>query len=193
MMDVVETHANERLDSVQPVIDAAAFRDALDTIGPRVYRYICSRVGQQAADDVFAETFEVAWRARAKFVKPQENGLEAWLLAIATRVIAAHRRVEMRWLRMSRDAAAHRADRSAIGPPEDEILERLQSNSSRIGEALAALPNRERDVLLLHTLGDLSYAEIATALQIPIGTVRSRINRGRARLAKALSREGYPW
>jgi RNA polymerase sigma-70 factor (ECF subfamily) len=56
--------------------------------------------------------------------------------------------------------------------------------------AIAALPSGERDVLLLFAWADLTYGEIAAALRIPTGTVRSRLNRGRGRLREQLRRSG---
>ena len=80
-------------------------------------------------------------------------------------------------------------------PAHDEttsIDERVDAavRARRVGSTLARLPRRERDPLLLHVLNDMPYEDISRILGVPIGTVRSRISRGRARLAERLSDGG---
>ena len=68
--------------------------------------------------------------------------------------------------------------------PTEQVASRLDAVElwSRVAEALALLPDGERDALLLYVWEELSYDEIAAALGVPVGTVRSRINRARQRL-----------
>lgn len=160
-----------------------AFRNVFQRHHERVRRYVVSRVGPQSADDVVSETFVAAFQARNRFNSDRSADAVPWLLGIATNVIARHRASERRWLsHCSAELQQHHVPESF----EDDADTRTDAARSRESLALAIgrLPRREREPLLLHVSGDLSYEEISAALAIPIGTVASRINRGRTRLAK---------
>ena len=107
-----------------------------------------------------------------------------WLYGIATNVLRRSRRAERRQLR-----AYGRSGVDQWAVYEDEAAARVDGSAldARLARALAAMRPRERDALLLYALADLSYEEIAFALDIPIGTVRTWIHRAR-RTARAYSR-----
>src|SRR5262245_35062385 len=122
------------------ILSEERFRDVLDQYGQAVHRYITSRVGPEAAEDVMAEVFAAAWKSRAKVVdQGGRNALECWLVGIASRLIAAHRRVEYRWLRMCADTARQLADRSGE-TDESDVDERADADeltrNARIAEAV---------------------------------------------------------
>ncbi len=169
------------------ILDEQTFRQAVLDHGPAIYRYAASRVGPAGAEDVMAETFAAAWRSRVKFVDRRENGLEAWLIAITTVIISAHRRAEQHWLRMCADTARVQAQRALEEDEMDRADARLDAETlmrrARVAESIVQMPRHEREPLLLHTLNNMSYSTISNVLNIPIGTVRSRISRARARLA----------
>jgi len=175
------------------LLDEQSFRKAIDDVGPAIYRYALTRVGPQHAEDVVSDTYIAAWKIRDRFVDPSNNGLEAWLIGIARKTVAGHRRRERRWLRMCADALKQRADASNA-PDEIDAIERVDfaklARVSKIAVQIAKLPSRERDPLLLHVLHGYTYAEISEILDLPLGTVRSRISRGRARLAKSVRTAG---
>jgi RNA polymerase sigma-70 factor (ECF subfamily) len=105
-------------------------------------------------------------------------------LGIATKLISRHRRSE---------AAHYRAiHRSPLGEPTEGPAERVAAGISAeavrpvLAAALADLPARDRDVLVLIGWAELTYEQTATALGIPVGTVRSRLNRARRRIRAAL-------
>jgi RNA polymerase sigma-70 factor (ECF subfamily) len=159
-----------------------AFRTVFQRHHERLRRYVVSRVGPQAADDIVAESFIVAFQARDRFVPSSGTDALPWLLGVATNVLARHRAAERRWVaQCSAEHFSH--DRPA--PFEDRSNERTDAARAAhaLARALRRLPSREREPLLLHVLGELSYEEIASTLGIPVGTVASRINRGRARLS----------
>jgi RNA polymerase sigma-70 factor (ECF subfamily) len=167
------------------LLDEATFQDAIDAHGAAIYRYAVAQVGAQHADDLLAETFAVAWASRAKYTDGCGSGLEAWLITIARVLAAAHHRTERRWRRMRVAATRHRADH--IGEHEEaDALDRLDAATlmerAQVHELLRELPERERDPLLLHVLEGYTYEEISELLEVPVGTVRSRISRGRVRL-----------
>jgi RNA polymerase sigma factor (sigma-70 family) len=156
-------------DSLErPTAFSALYERHLDAVA----RYVARRVGATAAEDLTAEVFVRAFRARIRYRPERETALP-WLLGIAGHVVADNRRAERRRL-----AALERlaADAAAQAPRGDNQL------SAGLVRRLRALPTRDRDALLLVVWGELSYEEAAEALEIPVGTVRSRIARARGRL-----------
>jgi RNA polymerase sigma-70 factor (ECF subfamily) len=154
-----------------------------------IYRYMAARIGPDVADDLAAETFLAAFRRKHTF-DPRLGAVRPWLYGIATNLIAGHRRAESR-----RYAALARIGiDAAVQDDEEQIAQRLTAWQARrsLARALARLPDRDRDVLLLTAVGELSYAEVAFALSVPEGTVASRLNRARRRLAAAFG-PGNPW
>jgi RNA polymerase sigma-70 factor (ECF subfamily) len=167
--------------------DDRGFQRAYDAHSLSVYRYVISRLGPDAAEDVTAEVFIAAWRARANY-SSDRGSLEAWFMGVATNVIARHRAAEARWVRMSRDTARMRTDEPPTSGDMEDVDHRIdnEARNARVRAAMAHIPPREREPLLLHIVTEMSYEEIAIALDIPIGTVRSRISRGRARLQQRI-------
>ena len=166
-----------------PVAFAAVFDRHYDF----VHRYLARRVGFDLSDDLASETFTTAFRVRARY-DLSHSGARPWLLGIATNLIRHHRRAEVRRLRAyERLEAEH-----AAGIDEEMVAARADAAAARprIARALARVPDRDRDALLLLAWADLTYAEIAVALGIPIGTVRSRIHRARNRLRELLDPGG---
>jgi RNA polymerase sigma-70 factor (ECF subfamily) len=139
-----------------------------------VHRYLRRRVGAEGAEDLTAEVFVRAFRGRSEYGVLHDTALP-WLLGIASNLIGDHRRAERRRLatleRLScgRELSAHQDEMRGVSPSLVRALRRLAA--------------RDRDALLLVAWGELSYDETARALNVPIGTVRSRIARARAQLA----------
>jgi RNA polymerase sigma-70 factor (ECF subfamily) len=98
-----------------------------------------------------------------------------WLFGIANNLLRRHYRDEERRLRAFAQLDVRRDD--------------VWPNEPRLADALAALSREERDVLLLFAWADLAYDEIAVALGVPVGTVRSRLHRARAQFRAALEKE----
>lgn len=145
-----------------------------------VHRFVCQRVGGSVADDVAAETFVRAFERRSSYDTSVERALP-WLLGIAVNLVAHHRRSEARQLRALASLAA-----AEPGPDGDVRLDSRRL-SARLIAGLERLDNYDRDVVLLYAWGELSYEEIGQALAIPVGTVRSRLNRARRKLRDALA------
>jgi RNA polymerase sigma factor (sigma-70 family) len=151
----------------------AVFAEVYDRHASAVYRYAARRAGIDAADDMMAETFLVSFERRMRFDETYVSALP-WLLGIATVLIRKHRGAEARFLRAV----------AASGPPAtvvDDQDDRLDASLTVRGLAGASrrMPARDRDALLLYAWGDLDYEGVALALDIPVGTVRSRLNRAR--------------
>jgi len=146
-----------------------------------LYRYLARRVGVDEADALLGEVFRVAFERRSAYDQAYESA-RPWLYGIATRLVAGHRRRESRRLRAT-------ARLLAAGPrcgddQADAVAERLDAAAlwPSVTEAVNRLPAWERDALLLHVWEGLSYQEVAASLGVPVGTVRSRLNRARRRL-----------
>ena len=150
---------------------------------PRIQRYVLRRLGADAADDIVAETFLLAFRQRAGFDVARGDALP-WLYGIATNLLGRHRRDEIRLYK----ALARTGIDPVIAPFTDQVDERVTATaaSRRLAEALAGLKPAYRDALLLVAWGSLSYEETSAAVGIPAGTVRSRISRARAELRRTL-------
>jgi RNA polymerase sigma factor (sigma-70 family) len=179
--------AAERLRARARTGDADAFGELFDSCAKAVYNHAFRLLGDwTAAEDVMAQTFLEAWRSRAQ-IAADGGSLRPWLLGIATNLARGHRRASRR-----RAAALLRLGPLPDTPDfSDEAAGRLD-DSRRIAalhRSLSRLRPDEFEVLALCTWSDLSYAEAAEALGIPVGTVRSRLSRARAKLLKATERE----
>lgn len=163
------------------------FAELYDRHAPALQRFAARRLGRQLAEDICAEVFAVAFRRRESYDSRYADA-RPWLYGIATRLIGRHRRAEVRMLR-----ALSRSDTERAGRWEpDAVHERLEAAAAgpALAAALAALPAGHRDVLLLTAWAELSYEEIAAALRVPVGTVRSRLNRARRQVREALAAHG---
>jgi RNA polymerase sigma factor (sigma-70 family) len=150
---------------------------------PRIQRYVIRRLGADAADDIVAETFLLAFRQRAAYDVARENALP-WLYGIATNLVGRHRRAELRLYR----ALARTGTDPVLEPFTDQSDNRLTADAERrrLASAIAALTPAYRDTLLLVAWAELSYEEAAAALGVPVGTVRSRLSRARTGLRLTL-------
>jgi RNA polymerase sigma factor (sigma-70 family) len=158
--------------------DPEIFARLYDRHAPNLHRYVTRRLGYDTADDVVAETFLTAFRARRRF-DPRRVDAGPWLYGIAANLIGKHRRAEIRM---------HRAfARTGVGPAEsytDGVEARVAASGLQrtLAAALADLSTGDREVLLLVAWADLTYEQVAEALDIPVGTVRSRLHRARRKV-----------
>ncbi|MFC6540648.1 RNA polymerase sigma factor [Nonomuraea salmonea] len=160
------------------------FGAVFDAHYAEIHRYASRRLGPQAADDVCAETFALAFRERRRY-DLRRRSARPWLYGIATNLISRHRRDEARLLRA---VDRLRPGAKPIGGHEEEVTAKVSAQAVKgaLARAIAALPADQRDVLLLVALAGLRYEEVAQALDVPFGTVSSRLNRARKKLRKAL-------
>jgi RNA polymerase sigma-70 factor (ECF subfamily) len=156
--------------------DPAAFELVFERHLAAVHAYAQRRVGRDLAEEVTAETFTRGFEARKRYDTSHAGALP-WLLGIAGNVMRRHWRTERRRLEAYARAAG---PERPVDAPDD---------AGEIIAAVAELPRRYREVVLLWAWADLSYDEIAHALDLPVGTVRSRLSRARGRLR---AREGAP-
>jgi len=148
-----------------------------------VRAYLQRRIGIDVGEELAAQTFVVAFDHRERFDASYPSA-RAWLFAIATNLLRHHARDEERHQRLLMQNA------SKLAPPftehDDDRLAAVMAFPMLL-QALSALEPRDREAFLLFVLADLSYDEVANALDIPTGTVRSRISR-----ARRLMRERLP-
>jgi RNA polymerase sigma factor (sigma-70 family) len=171
--------ASDVADIAASLAQPQRFHAVVDRHFDAIAGFLSRRVGPDVAQDLAQETFLAAFRARARF-DARFASARPWLLGIATRAIASHRREERRQLELYRRAAGATPPLGPADPhgaPLDPAL----------FAGLRALPRRDRDALLLHVWGELSYEETAAALGVPVGTVRSRLNRARRKLTDHLT------
>jgi RNA polymerase sigma-70 factor (ECF subfamily) len=155
-----------------------------------LYRYCARRIGPDLAEDVVAQTFLVAYERRHTYAQDQPP--LPWLFGIATNVLNRHRRDEVRGYRaLARTGTDPLLTSAAQESHATRTEERAdaQRRAQAVARVLAKLPRRQRDVLLLFAVAELSYAEIAEALDLPVGTVQSALHRARTKMRKALEDE----
>ena len=154
----------------------------------RVYNYCFRRTADWAlAEDLTSVVFLEAWRRRDDVRLEHEEALP-WLLGVATNVL----RNRGRSLRRHR-AALERLQPERTPDFADEVDARLDDERAMrsLLHAVAKLPRRDQDVLALCVWAGLSYEEAAVALDVPVGTVRSRLARARSRLRELGERGGH--
>ena len=168
------------------VEDREAFTGIFDRHYVAISDYLRRRLPESMADEMASETFAIAFRRRADFNR-KASSARPWLFGIATNLVHSSRRAERRQWR-----AYARAHAEQVPDHADEAIERAdaQRASAHLATALHALKREERDVLTLWSWAELTYAEIADALDLPIGTVRSRLSRARAHVLELMSEAG---
>lgn len=161
--------------------DPRAFGVIFERHYDAVHGYLQRRLDEHLADELAAQTFLVAFDRRSRFDRSRPES-RPWLFGIATNLAHNYRRHEIVELRAT--AAMAPENGAWIDGVEARVdAERLRS---LLAEALAELPPEESDVLCLLVWGELSQTEIAEALGIPLGTVKSRLSRARGKLQSAL-------
>jgi len=178
--------------------DRVRFEEEALELSDQVYRVARRLVGsREEAEDLMQETYARAFRSWRSFT-PGTN-LRAWLLRILTNLnIDRGRRQQRSPQTTSLDTEAGdyflynklEAQVPDENPDEERVLERLSQDS--IVDALADVPHDFRDVIVLVDIGEFSYADAAQILDIPMGTVMSRLHRGRRILKKNLADEAVP-
>ncbi len=164
-------------------LSPARFDALVETHYPAMLGYLGRRLGRQLAEDLAADTFAIAYRDRDHF-DPNRGSEVAWLFAIATGLLAHHRRTERRRL-----VAFAKLEPPGEGDvTADSAVQHVFAAEALVAtaQALRRMPARQRDALYLVAVAGLDYEDAASALSVPIGTLRSRVSRARARLRAEL-------
>ncbi|MBY8879545.1 RNA polymerase sigma factor [Streptomyces sp. PLK6-54] len=182
--------APETLDDAQLIgrslDEPEVFAELYHRHAGELLRYVARRLGPALADDVVGETFLIAFRRRTRYDRTRTKALP-WLYGIAANVMSQHRRSELRAYRALARTGVDPVAQST-GSDADSVDGKVtaQASAPAIAAALRSLSEGDRHVLLLFAWADLSYEEVAEALGIPLGTVRSRLNRARRKMRAAL-------
>ena len=159
-------------------LSQAEFNRLVADHGPALYRIAYRLVGDRhEAEDMVQDTYRSAWKSRRLF--EPGHGERAWLASIL------RRRVVDRWRRRGPATVGLDVEyQPEIGrPAEDPLRDQYTDQMQR---ALDQLPRELRETLLLVVVGELTHQETADLLKIPLGTVLSRVSRGRKRLRQYL-------
>jgi RNA polymerase sigma-70 factor, ECF subfamily len=169
--------------------DRVRFEEEALELADQVYRVARRLVStREEAEDLVQETYARAFRSWRSF-QPGTN-LRAWLFRILTNLNIDRGRREQRTPTLEPIEEGdyylyNRLEDAGAPQAEEQIVERLSQDG--VVEALAAVPHDFRDVLVLVDIGDFSYKDAAQILDIPVGTVMSRLHRGRRVLKHELA------
>jgi RNA polymerase sigma-70 factor, ECF subfamily len=169
----------------------AGEREAFEALYHRyqaiVYRFARVMTGSPSvAEDVTQEVFIALMRDLARY-KPQRAGLSTYLYGVAHNVTRARLRREQRFVNLDKMPVA-RSERAGSDDPSAALAR--SEDLLRLRKAIVSLPSRYRAVVILCDLQGLSYADAAAVINAPVGTVRSRLHRGRSLLVERLQCHG---
>jgi RNA polymerase sigma factor (sigma-70 family) len=168
--------------------DAEAFGLLFERHARTVYNYCFRRVGDwSVAEDLVSVVFLEAWRRRDKELP--SGMVVPWLLGVATNVVRNRRRSERRYAVALSRVPRPRPEPGYAAEADARLDDERQMK--RVLALVSRLPRREQDVLVLCAFSGLSYEDAALALQIPIGTVRSRLSRARVRFRELDAGSGH--
>jgi RNA polymerase sigma factor (sigma-70 family) len=170
--------------------DTQAFGTIFERHARTVYNYCFRRTGNWSqAEELTAIVFLEAWRRRGQVVLERDEAIP-WLLGVATNVLRNLRRAQRR-----HRAALERLPREHSADFAVDVDERLDDERQMRAtlRALRSLPRADQEVLALCVWQELTYEQASFALGIPVGTVRSRLSRARARLRELLDNPGHEW
>src|SRR5262245_43298718 len=155
----------------ESLVDAGLFGAIFDRHAQAIFRFLGRRIGPADAGDILGEVFLAAFEARTRYDRGRSSALP-WLCGIASNLLRKHyrhRASELRVLeRMRVQSDPHDHADSVTASVDAQVQLRAMA------KLLDELPAGERDARLLYAWEDLSYAEVAGALGVPTGTVRSR-------------------
>ncbi|HET8981004.1 MAG TPA: RNA polymerase sigma factor [Solirubrobacteraceae bacterium] len=168
--------------------EPAVFGTIFDRHFGAVYGFCARRVGGELADDLAGETFRRAFEARGSYDLSQPNALP-WLFRIALNLMrdvirsrAAEDRAYARLRAFAGTGSVSEEDPTVRGAE-------ARADLARLAQVLVTERREDVEALFLHVWEGLSYLEVATALGVPIGTVRSRLSRLRDRIEAALGNQ----
>jgi RNA polymerase sigma factor (sigma-70 family) len=164
--------------------DPRALEEYYEELGPLVLAYLRRRVPPQDAEDVLQQVFLDLWRSRSSY--DPARPMVPWVLGIAHKRSVDHLR---RQARSDVQAVAHVTDSAKQDAAQ---FADLFADAELVRDALGALPEEQREALVLGYFADLTQTQIAKRLGVPLGTVKARSYRGLRKLAAALVPEDQP-
>jgi RNA polymerase sigma-70 factor (ECF subfamily) len=168
--------------------DPVQFGALFDRHATVLHRYLVRRLGPDDADGMVSEVFRIAFEKRGTYDLARPTA-RPWLYGIATNLLAKHRRREARRIHAVARLAAQRLSPVDLADAVSATVD-ASAQWRRVAGAVMSLPEPERDALMLHVWEALSYEDVADALGVPVGTVRSRLHRARGRLRELAEPSG---
>jgi RNA polymerase sigma factor (sigma-70 family) len=168
--------------------DPARFAAIFERHAEEIRRFLVRRVGTDEASALLGEVFRIAFERRVSYQSDRLNA-RPWLYGIASNLVLKHRRTVARRIQATGRLAAMPDWQEALA---DRVVEAVDAERllPAVADAVASLPDADRQTLLLFAWEELSYDDIAQALDIPVGTVRSRLNRARRRIRELVGSDG---
>lgn len=160
--------------------EETAFEEAYTQYAPALISYVRRFVGPDEAEDVLQRTFFDVWRNAGRY-RPEQR-FSSWLFTIAH-----HRAVDT--LRRRRDHVVDVTTMHSLAGDDGRESAARYAEAAEVRAALDRLPDHERQVLDLAYFADLTQREIATRLDLPVGTVKTRASRGTSRLGRLMRAE----
>lgn len=172
--------------------DSSAFEEIVDTYQHMIYNLCLTKLGnREDALDVSQDTFLRAYRAIGGFLG--ESKLSSWLYRICLNCLADHQRKKKTNLSVEKDNNGYGGfdlpDTSDESDPQNQTEKNERIRAVR--QAIAALPDESREIIVLREYENYSYAEIAEMLGIEVGTVKSRLNRAREKIKNLLEQGNF--
>jgi RNA polymerase sigma-70 factor (ECF subfamily) len=173
--------ARRLLQSVAQNLDRQAFGALFDAFAPRVKIFMMRKgAAPELAEDLVQETMILVW-TKAGLYDPARGAVSTWVFTIARNLwIDRHRRASLMPL-----TALGEYDAPSSEPGSDEIVTRKQQ-ARLVAQALEDIPPEQKETLMLSFVDDLAHSEIALRLNLPLGTVKSRVRLAYGRLRKTL-------
>ena len=169
----------------------AAFAELFERHASVLGAYLVRRVGKADGESLLGESFRIAFESRHRFDQTRSDA-RPWLYGIGSNLVMKHFRSQQRHVNAMSRLTVRIVD---LETPFDESI---TENShwvelwNRVAPGLDDLQTRDREVVMLYVFGGLSYSDIAAALEIPVGTVRSRLNRARRSMRRLAEDSGSP-
>ena len=169
----------DEMARVRDARDRAAFAALFGHFAPRVKAFLIkSGAEPSVAEDCAQDVMVTVWR-KAHLFDPSRASVATWVFTIAR-----NRRIDL--LRRDRRPEPEQFDWGPAPEPDQEDILGLQQDSTRLGQAIAALPAKQKDLIEKAYYGDLSHREIAEITGLPLGTIKSRIRLALDRLRHAM-------
>ncbi|MDC1500772.1 sigma-70 family RNA polymerase sigma factor [Octadecabacter sp.] len=148
--------------------DQSAFAEVFAYFAPRVKAFLMkSGANPDLAEDVSQDVMATLWR-KAHMFDPSKASVSTWIFTIAR-----NRRIDV--LRKQRRPEPEDLTWGPEAEPDQEDVLALQQESAQLGEAIAALPDKQRELIVRAYYAELTHSEIADATGLPLGTIKSRI------------------
>ncbi|MGF1649246.1 MAG: sigma-70 family RNA polymerase sigma factor [Hyphomicrobiaceae bacterium] len=161
---------SELLSRIAQMRDASAFRDLFEAYAPRLKSYMMRQGADSAtAEELAQETMLTVWR-KAQLYSSEKGSASTWIYTIARNLRIDRIRREVPWQELPEGFNEEASDDT---PPDEAASEK--ERSARIKGALNQLPPEQYEVVALSYLEGLSHSEIAERLELPLGTVKSRM------------------